>query len=248
MNIAKPFDLKANSKILWLFPFVYGKGLLLPHADNWFTDVMSVILLLLTFLTWLVLGSGSGYLRLKFYELFESTVRKSYMPDMVAHEPLYKAILTFNYAISAGLFATFAAEKMGASIGIVLFLICLVAILVLHGIKVSCIWGLHYLFGSKATQPRVELWTQNYIFLNEITGIFYLVFTIFMAYGNSLFIQIALVGGGIITVIYLILNVIRIFSIFFFNIGSLFYLILYFCTLEILPLIIIAKLLIGGGL
>lgn len=83
---------------------------------------------------------------------------------------------------------------------------------------------------------------QSYLFINIITGLLLLPCTIGLLYVNGAVSNAVFTVSGLIIIgFYFILVSIRMFYIFSSNITSLIYLILYLCTLEIVPVLLVLK-------
>lgn len=88
----------------------------------------------------------------------------------------------------------------------------------------------------------VAMVIQSYMFINITTGLLLIPASIGLIYvNNSSMHQVFTIFGIIILVFYLLSTLIRMFYIFFNNISSLVYLILYLCALEIVPLLMVLK-------
>lgn len=96
---------------------------------------------------------------------------------------------------------------------------------------------INWIFFDKA---KNNLWTDAYFFILSIFGMLLLPVTLLAVYGNLPF-HLSII---IPVFLFLLMNLIFIykcFSIFFSQLHGSFYLFLYFCTLEILPLLVVWK-------
>ncbi|HYW97146.1 MAG TPA: DUF4271 domain-containing protein [Bacteroidales bacterium] len=84
----------------------------------------------------------------------------------------------------------------------------------------------------------------NFIF-NKITGIVIIPFVLAIAYSKGLPRDIFIYSGFVALASVVILRITRLLMFIFKNVVLLFYLILYLCTLEILPMLVIVKLILS---
>ena len=77
--------------------------------------------------------------------------------------------------------------------------------------------------------------------LTELAAFFLFLFIILMSYTEILPVKVFILSGIFILAIIYLIRVVRLFIIFLNRNISIFYLILYLCALEILPVLIIVK-------
>jgi hypothetical protein len=124
--------------------------------------------------------------------------------------------------------------------GFLRFLVACLIIAFAYSIKMVMLKGLGEVF--KLDKP-VATYIFNIFLINNILGVLLIPVVISIAYVVTLSSGIMIYTGIVIVIIAFIYRLVRAFSIWMTLQGvSLFYLILYFCTLEIAPLVIIIKL------
>lgn len=123
---------------------------------------------------------------------------------------------------------------------IVFFLSCFVGLVTLYSIKFIIIRFIGYIFNgikeSKEYLHTVSIYNKN-------LGVILLPITLSVPYMAQHAIPLLLNAGLILTLIFYILRLFRGVKILFLQHVSIFYMILYLCALEILPLLMIYKLL-----
>lgn len=85
---------------------------------------------------------------------------------------------------------------------------------------------------------RLENLRRLYFTLITMFGFSLFIVVILVSYGQGIVVDIALWAGVLICCLAVILYLYKIFEFFFTGVSSLFYLILYLCTLEILPTVV----------
>ena len=124
---------------------------------------------------------------------------------------------------------------------IYLFLICFGLLVAYYITKIAL-----YRFVGSLTESRIE--TNEYLFnmsnFNRIIGIFLFPIVVFVAFSPFKNVEILIIAGGLLLLISYILLIWRGIKILLKKQFSIFYLFLYLCTLELLPLLLIYKLVI----
>jgi hypothetical protein len=152
--------------------------------------------------------------------------------------------LLIIYFISGGLFLYELTEYFNVKIlpykGIKLFL-SFSFILILLALVRYIIMSLTGYFFDK--QKLFSAYLFQHFLNNKVLGIILIPIALGIAYSRDLFLDILVYFSLVIVAIGLIMKMIRAVQFIFKNVISLFYLILYLCILEILPVLVIIKLL-----
>ncbi|MBR3759124.1 MAG: DUF4271 domain-containing protein [Bacteroidaceae bacterium] len=96
---------------------------------------------------------------------------------------------------------------------------------------------INWIFFDKA---KNNLWTDAYFFILSIFGMLLLPVTLLAIYGNLPF-HLSIIIPVFLFFLMNLIFIYKCFSIFFSQLHGSFYLFLYFCTLEILPLLVVWK-------
>ena len=96
---------------------------------------------------------------------------------------------------------------------------------------------INWIFFDKA---KNNLWTDAYFFILSIFGMLLLPVTLLAVYGNLPF-HLSIIIPAFLFLLMNLIFIYKCFSIFFSQLHGWFYLFLYFCTLEILPLLVVWK-------
>lgn len=96
---------------------------------------------------------------------------------------------------------------------------------------------INWIFFDKA---KNNLWTDAYFFILSIFGMLLLPVTLLAVYGNLPF-HLSIIIPVFLFFLMNLIFIYKCFSIFFSQLHGSFYLFLYFCTLEILPLLVVWK-------
>lgn len=204
-------------------------------------DIITIILLILSLIVWYTIASGGNYIILEIKQLFAAVDRKSSFTEISSLSTRNNFLLSVNYIFSFAIFWTTVVSTYYSNTKPYIALIFIGAILVYHFSKYLVLVVLNFIFGDKSSTEKMKIWGKNYVFLNLLSGILYLFLTFLVVYSKPIYVNFAISLGFISIVIYLLSAIYRMVNIFFINLTTLFYLILYFCTLEILPLIVVAK-------
>jgi hypothetical protein len=87
--------------------------------------------------------------------------------------------------------------------------------------------------------PVFEEYVHNFYMLNKNLGLYLFVFNLFIPFVNPVIAGILLKAGLGVVIFFYLLRILRGFQIIFHKEVSIYYMILYFCTLEVLPIIIL---------
>ena len=147
--------------------------------------------------------------------------------------------MTFSVsALSVTLFCCFILEDMlkySPESFLFSFLRLLSAVLLYVFVKLLLNRIMCYVFFDRA---RLESINKHYFTLITFFGFSLFFVVLLIAYGQGIIINIALWIGIILCCLAVIFYLYKIFEFFFTGVSSLFYLILYLCTLEILPTVV----------
>ncbi|HZL11097.1 MAG TPA: DUF4271 domain-containing protein [Prolixibacteraceae bacterium] len=174
------------------------------------------------------------------YSTFSRLFRERYFNVLHAS---FRLDLIFNMLMALFGFQFLSLYKinLGVSNSFYVYLICL-------GIVTGYFTAkriIYYLIGI-LTERKQEI--QEYLFnitvFNRVLGLFLLPVTVTIAFANLSQVEIFVFGGLLIIIIFYMLSLYRGGKIFFIKQFPIFYLILYLCTLEIIPLFLIYNLLL----
>lgn len=128
-------------------------------------------------------------------------------------------------------------ERLTTSASSIL-LACYSLVTVLYCIAKRYIYRfINWIFFDKA---KNNLWTDAYFFILSIFGMLLLPVTLLAVYGNLPF-HLSIIIPVFLFFLMNLIFIYKCFSIFFSQLHGSFYLFLYFCTLEILPLLVVWK-------
>lgn len=199
----------------------------------------------LLFLFAVTKNTFSRYLGDLFKVFFRTTVKQRQTRDQLLNAPLPSLLFNILYTLSAGLFITLLLQHFGLGLQYnfwLLFAYCVLGLLLIYAIKFItlklCGWVL-----------RASDATDNYIFIvfttNKVIGIFLLPFTIGLAfmegdfYEAVFFLSLCLLGGLFVYRFYLsYISIQKGIKINFFHF------VLYLLAFEIIPLLLINKVLV----
>ncbi len=159
--------------------------------------------------------------------------------------PTQNAFLILNvvFAINGGLFIIFLTEHLDFGFPDIhsglIFLISALSIVFIHKLKYFSLSVVGFLFDSSGLFAEYK---HNISLYNKILGVLLLPVIVGLLYaGNSMYVPLIYAGIGLAVVFYL-LQLMRGLEIIIRKQFSLFYLILYICAFEILPIIVLYKL------
>ena len=210
-------------------------GLPLPYLVNhdW---MVSVILFACFVLVSCILGKERRYLSLQLKGFFNRRERASLFDDATTGDFHYTMLLMFHTCVmyafciyySQTIFCPLLFDKCSHIVLLVYFVISVFLLLLFK-------WGIYQLVNWVFfTKSRCDDWTSAYLNVNVWTGILLLPTVLLLIYSNS-DTNIPLYLVIIVLVLSKILLLYRGFCNFFPNFYGGLHLILYFCTLEILP-------------
>lgn len=200
-------------------------------THSWIT----ILLLLTLLLNWLSWQNNPLFIRNKTQLVVHNKERGSFYSATMSSQIISYILYFSAYLLSFSIFIYqcihFYYEQEGFWIVSIIFAI----ILAYHALK----YLVYQTFIKRLFLPKDFHGSilQSYIFINIILGLFLLIINVVLAYVNNEFVlQNAIIIGFFFILLYLVIVSIRLFYIFLIDLTSLFYLILYLCTLEILPL------------
>ena len=184
------------------------------------------------------------YLQDLFNVFFRTTIRQRQAKDQLIQSPLPSLLLNLFFILSIGMFLTllFQYLQLGKQFSFwFLYLYCIIGLAAIYGLKFICLKFLGWIF-------QVSEATDSYIFIvfttNKIIGIVLLPFLIVLAF-----------AGGLISQVAMTLSLIVIFGLLIYRFFlsymtvrrqveiSFFHFFLYLCAFELIPLLLINKLL-----
>ena len=123
-----------------------------------------------------------------------------------------------------------------------------------HGVLGVCILGVvaYFLFKAVAYQfvnwvffgvKKIEQWNKSLLFLTAMEGVAMTPFVLLMLYGG-LPLQTTLISLAIVALLVKIFTFYKCYLIFFRRIGAFLQIILYFCALELIPLVVLVGLMV----
>ncbi|MBR2262146.1 MAG: DUF4271 domain-containing protein [Paludibacteraceae bacterium] len=197
----------------------------------WF---LPLILLMLTLYGW-VNSTYSKALTQDFKEFFYPQNRSDFYTSSVSEISRVKILLTTLSIFSIALFCYFSSKQLFSSHHgsfLYTYLSLLGIITAYMAFKLISIRVICYVFFDYPTWVNIK---RTYSTLTSSMSIGLFILSIIVAYANDTIAAIALYAGLVICGIAVLLYLYKFLSIFFTGIASIFYLILYLCTLEILP-------------
>lgn len=203
--------------------------------NNW----VSGVILFIIFLFWAVWRFSGQFFAIKTSGLLNIHGRKNFVGDEAKRFSSDIVFVTIHILVLS-LFIYQIFYYLGEfPPGIGLYSYCIAGVVSLHFVKYIINRYLAFVFYDVQV---FSLWKQSYNINNYILGILFIPVVLGMVYGGESVFEICLATGAFIFILLLILYVYRLFVIFFKDLASLLYLILYLCALEIIPLMIGYKL------
>ncbi len=232
------------AEVVWLTEEVGKPTIVLPerkierNTPDWMIGIFILLLALLATIRLFF----SKYLE----QLFSSTINYATASRMFRERSFslthasFRLDVMFYLVFSLFIFQTFETYLFGIQlISIVKFAIILAGVTVYFGLKRLA----YFLQGSISDSlPETQEFLFNMNVYNRILGLFLLPVSLIIAFAPLRNAQIAIVGGVLVTAAFYFLLIFRGVKILMRKDFSIFYLILYLCTLEILPLFFIYKL------
>lgn len=203
--------------------------------NNW----VSGVILFIIFLFWAVWRFSGQFFAIKTSGLLNVHGRKSFVGDEAKRFSSDIVFVTINILVVSLFVYQIFYYISEFPPGIGLFGYCMLGVVGLHLVKYIINKYLTFIFYDVAT---FDLWRQTYNVNNYIIGILFIPVVLAMVYGGELMFEIGLATGFFIFILLQFLYVYRLALIFFKNLASLLYLILYLCALEIIPIMIGYKL------
>src|SRR5579875_1107800 len=202
----------------------------------------SMIALLLFFA--LVKNNFYRYLQSLFKIYFRTTIQQRQVKDELIQNPLPSLLLTIFFGLSIGMFLALLFQYFGLGTQFnfwILFFYCVIGLAVIYAVKYLSLKLLGWIF-------QVSEAIDNYIFIvfttNKIIGIFLLPFLLMLAFSYGYFHQAALslslvVIGGLLVYRFFLSYITIQKQVHI----SFFHFLLYLCAFEIVPLLLINKVL-----
>ena len=225
-------------------PGVIG-GELTPYLlsdDEWITGILIGCFVI----TACVLSQGKILLLQSLRKLFSTHEIGHLFHKQPAIDSYFLTLLTLQTCLLVSIlllkfqsdgFVISTTERLTASASSIL-LACYSLMTVLYCIAKRYIYRfINWIFFDKA---KNNLWTDAYFFILSIFGMLLLPVTLLAVYGNLPF-HLSIIIPVFLFFLMNLIFIYKCFSIFFSQLHGSFYLFLYFCTLEILPLLVVWK-------
>ena len=214
----------------------------LLNGDEWITGILVLCFLMTSY----VLSHGRSMLFQSIRMLFsnhgidhifhkQTTVDNYCLLLLNLQTCLLVSVLLLKYLIDvpeSGLSASFTSSAASVFLGYYIGVIALYLVIKRIGYKF-----INWVFFDKV---KNKLWLESYFFVISIFGMLLLPVTLLIVYGDFPF----YINVIIPVFLFFLMNlffIYKCFSIFFSQLHGWFYLFLYFCTLEILPLLVVWK-------
>lgn len=225
-------------------PGVIG-GELTPYLlsdDEWITGILIGCFVI----TACVLSQGKILLLQSLRKLFSTHEIGHLFHKQPAIDSYFLTLLTLQTCLLVSIlllkfqsdgFVISTTERLTTSASSIL-LACYSLMTVLYCIAKRYIYKfINWIFFDKA---KNNLWTDAYFFILSIFGMLLLPVTLLAVYGNLPF-HLSIIIPVFLFFLMNLIFIYKCFSIFFSRLHGSFYLFLYFCTLEILPLLVVWK-------
>lgn len=225
-------------------PGVIG-GELTPYLlsdDEWITGILIGCFVI----TACVLSQGKILLLQSLRKLFSTHEIGHLFHKQPAIDSYFLTLLTLQTCLLVSIlllkfqsdgFVISTTERLTTSASSIL-LACYSLMTVLYCIAKRYIYKfINWIFFDKA---KNNLWTDAYFFILSIFGMLLLPVTLLAVYGNLPF-HLSIIIPVFLFFLMNLIFIYKCFSIFFSQLHGSFYLFLYFCTLEILPLLVVWK-------
>lgn len=203
--------------------------------NNWVSGIILFVLLLF----WTVWRFAGQFFALRSTGVVAVSGRQAVFGDDTAKSFTSDIVFSVIHLLVLGLFSYQVFFYLGYKSGISLFGYCILGLLALHAVKYAINKLFTFVFFDSFMYSE---WKQSYNFNNYLLGILFIPLVLGMIYGSESIFDICLASGLFLFVALLVFYAYRLFVIFFNNLASLLYLILYLCALEIVPLMIGYKL------
>jgi hypothetical protein len=185
----------------------------------------------------------------KFKNLSSAFVNSRYMKQMLREELVlthpFSLFLTIQYAVTTGFLLY--SWMMVRSFhflpvdGWRLFLFISGAILLFMVVKTILTVLIQFLIGADGGQTENRY---NFLLFSQLSGVILLPFAVLTQYGPAALLEPAIYGGAFIVAGVYVYRLFRSFSVGLSSGSTAFHLFLYLCTLEIIPLIVLIRVLV----
>lgn len=213
---------------------------IVPTQYNFNPNWITIMQLICIFLLWLAWNNNPIFLKNKTKAVVQGKERGSFFSAPMKSQFSSFVVFSLFALLSFSIFTINLLNFIGKNIDYSLFLIIL-GIISCYILLKYAIYALiiRFTFLDKSFNSLI---IQSYFFINIIIGLLLFPVNLLLTYVNNFSIQtFAIYSGLVILVLYLLLISLRLFYIFLKDVASLFYLILYLCTLEILPVVVLFK-------
>lgn len=207
-------------------------------AINYQADWVTAILLVVLFMIWSIWRNAGGFLAQKSFEVLHGYERRSLFSKETAGDYKVSILLSLEYILITSVFVYQLLLYFSDGPFLTIFSVASFVIVLNHFVKIMVVKYWCYLTNVGS---QFNIWIKSYYVFNYILGLFFFPLVVLLAYTHGFSYELLLNIGLFFYLIYLIVLFVRMLNIFFSNISSLLYVILYFCTLEILPVLMVAK-------
>jgi hypothetical protein len=203
-----------------------------PQTENWVFVVLLVLFLLLMY----SIVRSHGWLLESIRTFFQVKERSSIFSTAAVNNFQSKALLQIFSTGVLSLYVYLAFWTPPAAFSVVIWLKFLVVTAVFLFLKYVSFRLLGYVFFDNKTMKHAETAYFNILFYLGIVIFPLLILEVYTSSVIQSFIPLVVL---FVSILGAILVIIKLFQIFFHKIVAIFYILLYLCTLEILPLIIL---------
>lgn len=217
------------------------EGELLPEfmgANDWVTGIILACFLMMAY----ALAVGKNFLLQWMHDFFLTRERSSIFNQETAGDVHCRFFLLLQTCLLVAVLLCHRQYAEASPFGIPLSLLVCVSLLFAFGLGKVCLYGVvDWIFFNNS---KNALWVESYLFVYALSGIFLFPLVLLVVYlglppmATAIYCLILFVFANLLLVY-------KCFSIFFNKNYGVFYLIVYFCTLEILPVLVLGK---GMGL
>ncbi len=212
----------------------------IPGKHNFSPNWITIMQLVSIFLLWMAWNNNPIFLKNKTQVVVHGKDRASFFSAPIKSQVSSFSVFSMFALLSFSIFAINIFNFIGKNIDYTIFLITLAMIAGFMLVKyLAYSLVIRYIFLDKSHSSLI---IQSYLLINIIIGLLLFPINLVLTYVNHFGIQTAAIYSGLVLMIlYLVMISLRLFYIFLKDVASLFYLILYLCTLEILPVLVVFK-------
>ena len=206
----------------------------LPQTENWVFVTILVLFLLLVF----SISRSRGMLNEIIRNFFQVKERTSIFSKATINDFRFRFFLVLFSIVVLSLYAYLGLNGFKNLISFTGFSYFLIVFLIYFGIKLLLINLIGIVFFDKT---NLKMAKDSYFDVLSFLGITIFPLLILNIYGPGFLSHLTVIFSIMACIIALVLIIIKLFQIFFNKIATSFYILLYLCTLEIVPLLIMYK-------